>query len=410
MTSYERQAFSALFDSLLDDRKDKIRKTRPSDTVPATAQADGSDAVASPDGSRDVDALLAELPYNRSSTTTTTPSPADKGVSSFPAQLQTQATLTHTEFVRRQAQRQRQVQPQDVTAGPSHQDVDTDLETGTDIKTAIANAAEPLKGILQSLDAARSDVDVWRIVRDELFARLDALHAKVRADTRALEEAGSGSKKSGKKSKKKNKQTATPHIQPQEIPTQKEAPPPLPLQSYRTLPLHTHHLLRTRFPTSPLTRTLLPHLKNHSPTSYFLTTTVALYNAHILHLITRCHSTPTTSIPAILSLLSEMQNSGLTPDRGTHDALDVVTRFHSVARRGVLGEGVRALEGVPGRSAEVRGVRGGKGTVLAGLEEAEMVRARRVGVEREMRAQGAISGIEGEEEGRDEAVAVAAGG
>lgn len=191
-----------------------------------------------------------------------------------------------------------------------------------EIKDAQALAIKSL------MDNATSDVQLWTILRDQVFDRLRST-----PDSIAL----------------KSNFTALPAL----------------LQHYM-------HLQTSKLPTThSLGLVVLPELKKLGPLAFALGATTELYNQH-MHLLWRQYR----DMEAISLVLEEMDREVYSFDHGTLDLLDRILDYASDAADGKLGRSVQALWGMDRKKRGVVKMRDWRRTVneklrVNALEEAK---------------------------------------
>ncbi|MCJ1289204.1 hypothetical protein MMC34_000736 [Xylographa carneopallida] len=218
---------------------------------------------------------------------------------------------------------------------------------------------EDVSRVTALLDAARTDIEIWRVLEKEVFSKVTELNALLKKEEKAKRAAtttikGHPSRKAQLlgaisatpssasdtieatsaettgESQKGSNVTAT-----QETPSEISAgsssklasaatmPPiantqiaPHPLSiletNYAPLLLHAMRLLRTRFPTSTYAPALIPHIKRLGPVSYVLGASTALYN-ELLYL----RWVHYRDLHACADLVQEMVGQGIGTDRIT---------------------------------------------------------------------------------------------
>lgn len=178
-----------------------------------------------------------------------------------------------------------------------------------EIKDAQALAIKSL------MDNATSDVQLWTILRDQVFDRLRST-----PDSIAL----------------KSNFTALPAL----------------LQHYM-------HLQTSKLPTThSLGLVVLPELKKLGPLAFALGATTELYNQY-MHLLWRQYR----DMEAISLVLEEMDREVYSFDHGTLDLLDRILDYASDAADGKLGRAVQALWGMDRKKRGVVKMRDWRRTV-----------------------------------------------
>ncbi|MCJ1319694.1 hypothetical protein MMC15_005030 [Xylographa vitiligo] len=183
---------------------------------------------------------------------------------------------------------------------------------------------EDMSRVTALLDAARTDIEIWRVLEKEVFSKVTELNALLKKEEKAKRAAtarvkGRPSRKAQLLSILSTPSSTSDMIEatPSEtigrsredsnapktqeglsenstdtsselasaatllpVPTTPIAPHPLSIlqTNYAPLLLHAMRLLRTRSPTSTYAPALIPHIKRLGPVSYVLGASTALYN------------------------------------------------------------------------------------------------------------------------------------
>ncbi|MCJ1471594.1 hypothetical protein MMC13_000234 [Lambiella insularis] len=159
------------------------------------------------------------------------------------------------------------------------------------------------------LDAAKSDIEIWRVLEKEVFSRMAELNTRLKAEEKTKRAAAAKTKgrrpknasalgvvsefsttpiptKLDTESESQNSQEQPAEPQPLDLDhpqlSTPQPPPVHPLSllqtNYASHLLHALRLLRTHHPTSPYAPALLPAIKRLGSISYVLGASAALYN------------------------------------------------------------------------------------------------------------------------------------
>lgn len=236
-----------------------------------------------------------------------------------------------------------------------------------------------MDAVTSHLDAASSDIEIWRVLEKEVFARMEELTALLKREEKAkkaaagktrgrpssktpllnvvegIDIAGPPSPAEAKKTRGRARKTeATASTDSEALPTgilpaSAPTPPPVPslptphplsiLQTnYASHLLHALRLLRRHFPTSPYALTLLATLKRLGPISYVLGASIPLYN-ELLYL----RWVHYRDLHGCADLVAEMLDKGVGTDGLTHavfrDAEKEKRRLGRLRKKGVEGFG-----------------------------------------------------------------------
>ncbi|KAI9723633.1 MAG: hypothetical protein M1812_000933 [Candelaria pacifica] len=214
------------------------------------------------------------------------------------------------------------------------------------------------------LYAAKTDIDVWKIVEEEVFSVIKKLNIEL-ADPVAKNE-----KKGTKTAKGKKKDSVIPigESKPKEVAEDKEVP------SLSTIgPNYPAHLLvavrlfRYKFPTSPLALALLPAIKKHGPISYVLGASTALYN-ELMAILWNSYG----DFDGIGELLEEMDSGGVEFDEATVSLLERIEAEKQDTVDGRRGETLEALWKMQAMSKPLSALVRWKKMIKRRLEREEM--------------------------------------
>lgn len=163
--------------------------------------------------------------------------------------------------------------------------------------------SEDINRVTKLLEAAKSDIEIWRVLEKEVFARMTELNARLKKEGKAkravtLKVKGRRPKNTPVLSPVAELSTtpvppdaelASPSAKPQDQPPESQlldiSTTPFPLHplsllqvNYATHLLHALRLLRSQHPASPCGPALLPAIKRLGSISYVLGASTALYN------------------------------------------------------------------------------------------------------------------------------------
>lgn len=174
------------------------------------------------------------------------------------------------------------------------------------------------------LDAAETDVAVWRVLENEVFVLIHELDNRVKAAEKAAKKEktkmGRPSKKAGTEPKAEDNTT-------------KALPPTVLLSILNTEYAHyvlaAARLLRRSFPTSAYALAILPEVKRLGPVSYVLGATANLYNETLYH-----QWSSKNDLHGMATLLQEMRTQGVESNDVTASFLQGVQRRRSYEMSG----------------------------------------------------------------------------
>ncbi|MCJ1246557.1 hypothetical protein MMC30_003765 [Trapelia coarctata] len=282
------------------------------------------------------------------------------------------------------------------------------------------------------LDAAGSDMAIWRVLEKEVFARMRELTALLKREEKAKQAAaGKTSRRPSskipllnvvegldlKKPRGRSRKTTSAEATEATAPTDSEvsptpssellsalSPPPQPppqpqphplsiLQTnYAPHLLHALRLLRRKFPTSPYALSLLATFKRLGPISYVLGASIPLYN-ELLYLRWAHYR----DLHGCADLVAEMLEKGVGTDGLTH----AVFRDAEKEKRRVGRARKKGVEGVGSAWWGLQGVVSGWGRWKAEAKRAEQVWWEESERLRRERDEMSVVGQEGEEEWED---------
>ncbi|KAI9796284.1 MAG: hypothetical protein M1835_004407 [Candelina submexicana] len=214
------------------------------------------------------------------------------------------------------------------------------------------------------LNAAKTDMDVWKIVDEEVFSTIKKLNDE-------LGEPVAKTKRKGRKTakgRKKDSAIASEESKLEDLAQEKEVP----LLSI-TGPNYPAHLLvaarlfRHEFPASPLALALLPAIKKHGPISYVLGASTALHN-ELIHILWKTYG----DFNGIDELLKDMDKGGVEFNEATLVLLQGIEKEKMAIRKGQHGRALEALWKMQGMSATLSALGRWKTVIKARLSETEM--------------------------------------
>lgn len=185
------------------------------------------------------------------------------------------------------------------------------------------------------LNAAKTDMDVWKIVEEEVFSTIKKLNIELG------EPVAKAIKKGRKiaKTKKKDMVMVLEDAKPDDRVQEKEAPSLSIIgPNYPAHLLVAARLFRHEFPTSPLALALLPAIKKLGPISYVLGASTALYN-EIMYILWKTYG----DFNGIEELLKDMDQGGVEFDEATHGVLWGIGKEARAIRVGQKGRTLEAL-------------------------------------------------------------------
>jgi hypothetical protein len=196
-------------------------------------------------------------------------------------------------------------------------------DSGAAQKVLLKQAVElDLQQVKKAFETAETDVELWKILHEQVLSRVTKLRLEEPASTRPT-----------KNRKAKAEKETTPKW-PGDVSDE--------LVITRTLPQHLVECQRqlfTTFTSSQLHLSLLPYLKSLGPTTYALATSTKLYNQHMRSLIKQ------GNLSQIVHVLEEMDKEVYEFDDKTKDLLVSVRDRGYLIRGGGNGDGLRALAG-----------------------------------------------------------------
>jgi hypothetical protein len=209
------------------------------------------------------------------------------------------------------------------------------------VELVVRRESEKIDKELQgAISEGRGDIGIWRVCEDRIFGMLE--HLGLKDDSNDLHPWFSGRRRkaSRKLIKAVNDSNAFGFqifhqdnvkgdlslVGPLDIPP---AVPALPIVSamYPDMLLRALRLLHTQFPMSQLTSQLLPAIKARGRTSFVLGASTALYN-ELISFRWCIYS----DIPHVVSLLEEMEETGVGFDMDTFELIDKIRRQRKTER------------------------------------------------------------------------------
>lgn len=167
---------------------------------------------------------------------------------------------------------------------------------------------------------AKSDVGLWRILHEEVIARVAAL----RLDSDSSSDPDTPS-----------------NPQPAQTKTEDTFPDrEILMHSLQSHFRNFHHLSSRLFPASPLPLSLLPRLKALGPASFAFAASTYVYNKHLSALYRK-----NLDLSAFVATLEEMEHEVYEFDNKTYDVLRHVLARANFVKQGRAGDGVTTLWG-----------------------------------------------------------------
>lgn len=202
------------------------------------------------------------------------------------------------------------------------------------------------KKVWNLLDEAETDVEIWKVLEDEVFSIVVRFQEQLKA----------GEQESGRPAKKATRTKKRGGIDAEA--TELEQVPHLAIleTNYAAHCLYALRLLRKHFRSSPYAMFLLPKIKSLGPISYVLGTSSDLYN-ELMFIKWREYS----DLHGISELGTEMRNRGLAVNQMTLEVLRAVLLMGKQGTKGKYGEVVMAwweLQGSVAGLAKVSGLYG----------------------------------------------------
>ena len=252
---------------------------------------------------------------------------------------------------------------------------------GTKYDPEIAQQRREMRRIEHELYGAETDVGLWQILEKDLFSKLDVLDQKQRMQNDPAQRQNAKRPEPQKPEEKQVKIAG---------------------KDYQNLFWLATRLFCRRVSYTPFAEHLLARIKSHSLTSYALGSSTRLYNEIMAH-----HWRFHTDLGALVSYLREMHSAGLPMSTKTLAIVDEATSFRSRALRGDFGVALQAVEGMVARSRDADDLKKWQKRMRRSIEESVVERARRLEIERKMRAEGAFAYSETDDH-QSPSVAVAA--
>lgn len=376
MTDNERKAFARLFGTLLDKSGSSGRRQ--------DAQNQGKDRAHTGDADSRIQRFEDEHEEDEEDEEDQYVTDLQRWlppikVDQYPRELQGMAATTGVEVLRQQ---QRRATEQRLKA------------QGKEYNATEAAQRKELRRIENALYKASTDVDIWRILENDVFAKLsdlDVLHRQQARDIEATEPVARARRNDGSENKSRAKKKTTKRSGEKKgpEPTDTKALDTLAVNDYAKLFLLSARLLCRRTTHSPLTLTLLSQIRSHSLTSSILGTSAPLYNE-----IMSYHWRHYADLGAVLSLLQDMNSCGVTMNSKTLNFLETITLYRFRAQRGDFGAAVQAVENMRGRQREALDLKAWKRRIRVGVESRAIEKAKRTEAERRMRAEGAFDDVD----------------
>lgn len=376
MTDVERKAFKKLFDSL--------SKGITNDSAAQMSQSADGEL-----GRREGAKLYDEFEDDDLSNIDPEFDSSSVNVELFPEELQGMATKAQVEEAK--AKRREHVLKKLADQGKEYDPI------------VVAQRKE-FRRIENKLYKADTDVKILEILREDVFPKLAILERRrvgamgadgtEAAKVLSASTSSSGSRKKAKKKQKSHEASTTSEnaskaeteshhekdkTNEQEQMQRDDDAPSIPTTSYQHIFLLALRLLTRRTRYTALANSLLPTIKSHSLTSSILGTSTALYNEVIGY-----RWAIFKDMGTILSLLRDMESTGVAANAKTLELLDRIAKNRYNAQQGVMGTAVQALEKMLGRQAEGEELRRQRKQIRANLEAQAMERERHDVLERDM--------------------------
>ncbi|KAK8206926.1 hypothetical protein M8818_004761 [Zalaria obscura] len=180
-----------------------------------------------------------------------------------------------------------------------------------------ADRAAEFRRIMKLVHAANTDLEVWKVLEEEVFSVIAATHL----DDPALSAQEKAARDAGLDQATLQSRQIIPHIFPTLLGT-----------------ISKH--LRTEYPTSTLPLSFIPKLRAMGPLVYALGASTRLYNETMA-----AHFEGYTNLDAVDSLLTEMEREVIIPDFETLELLRSIMTARRLVRDGYYGPAVQSLWG-----------------------------------------------------------------
>ena len=207
-----------------------------------------------------------------------------------------------------------------------------ELRGGEDLKVIQKSVVEHRRHILNMLDEAGTDVEIWNVLEAEVFPLVQRYDTLIK-EAEERDKANKPKRKRGRASKV-DQEVAAAAEEKQKLlfkqKSRKEAETQAILSSnYGDYCLAAMRHLRRAFPTSPYCMNMLPVVKRLGPISHVLAASVDLYN-EILFLQWKEYS----DLHAMADLITEMGNQGIEANEVTLKVLSMVqnSRRNAIAQ------------------------------------------------------------------------------
>lgn len=207
------------------------------------------------------------------------------------------------------------------------------------------------------LAKAETDVEVWRVLEDEVFSAVVRFQEQLKAEEENKDRAA---KRAAKKKRKGGiaSDVDTEVLEPRAAPAAEKLDEQVPLlaileTNYASHCLFALRLLHKHFRNSPYAMSLLPKIKSLGPISYVLGTSTDLYN-ELMFIKWREYS----DLHGISELGTELRDRGLAVNQMTLEVLRAVVLMSKQGAKGKYGEVVMAWWGLQGTVAGVAKVNG----------------------------------------------------
>ncbi|GAQ02931.1 hypothetical protein ALT_0252 [Aspergillus lentulus] len=170
--------------------------------------------------------------------------------------------------------------------------------------TVQRESAKIERALRAAIDEGKGDTGIWEVCKERVFSMLRYL-----GDSRVPEDNGTSPTSSGGK--------LTPHS-PLEVPESVSVEAVV-TELYPKMLLVAFRLLNSHFPGSPLIGQFRSTIRSHGRTSAVLGSSTGLYNELIYFYWRGC-----SDLPSVVSLLKEMETTGVEPDERTCGLLKAI--------------------------------------------------------------------------------------
>ncbi|RHZ44190.1 uncharacterized protein CDV56_103033 [Aspergillus thermomutatus] len=173
--------------------------------------------------------------------------------------------------------------------------------------TVQRESAKIERALRAAIDEGKGDIGIWEVCKERVFSMLRYL-----GDSRLPEDSGASTTSS------EDERTRISH-------SPLEVPESVPVEAvvtvlYPKMLLVAFRLLNSHFPGSPLISQFRSTIKSHGRTSAVLGSSTGLYNELIYFYWRGCND-----LPGVVSLLKEMETTGVEPDERTCGLLKAIS-------------------------------------------------------------------------------------